>query len=714
MFKSDQPLMTLRGPDGEAISDHADEIEAAEQACAIGPGVYSLERPTQTIEVFMPDWAEQPEPEPEPEPEPDPEPEPEPDPDPKPPPSTDKPEDIRMEWNRHDYYCFTNYYRGGSAYNRGEKLTIVRAGSQTLKFASLNQAKQRTMKAGTEFTLTADGKSVATMTLAQDTKEAAIDVPVSDLSNGWHTFAIEGDGVHFLPYPVFVYRDSGQSDWMPVYATRYESTRGNDDYPYFWLKWVRRAFDPTIDPLEPRTFTPFSHVPDGDEITSARLVIGHGSEVRRPLIHRSTGIMTTAGKHRYHFHDFTKKLPPWPLLDGPRGFANAQGVTHIQIGDARQDDSPDSPRVGNCYATDTWRFFRTGPDGHLKTLLGHRTKSAPGEKGPQELELVGDWSAIPAGRRGLHEPWGFAWMPASIRVDPDADRIPDEQNRRPHITGPVVFIADTQNNRIIRGEFDPRSHDVPAKVTEFITDIADPWECVEWNGKLIVSERNSNRIAQYSMETGALERVIVEGAAVGSVKPTRLVVRWHGRDPSRAREEDVTAPEGLYVVGDWLYYASQMMAQVKRVHLIDGRIEHVTNITANFSTGNKFAKITVSDGSFLPKGTVFVGQWDNGIPDAYLPDGRKVSYGWGPSVIYDICCAIKGGRFVYGGCGEGINELRLRTEPSGGKDLSEGRRKWREQGYYLTHGEDGYGFYGLPLPWGEDDDIDALLSAWNR
>jgi len=302
-----------------------------------------------------------------------------------------------------------------------------------------------------------------------------------------------------------------------------------------------------------------------------------------------------------------------------------------------------------------------------------------------------------------------------VKVDPDAAPILEEGNRQPHLFNPVFFIADTRHGRILRAEFNFKSHKVEAVITVFIDGLNDPWECIEWRGKLIVSERLSHRVTQYSMQTAELERVIAEGAALASVNDTS---RFISRSASleRIREEDIVAPEGIYAerdetgeFTDWLGISSQAMAQVKRVHLITDEWGWTNNIKAYFSTGNKFAKLTISDGSFGPLGTEFVGQWDARMPQAILPNGDLWQYGWGPSVTYDICCAIGGGRFVYAGAGEGIYELRLRTDETRGNSTRAGHEKWIELGYHYTHGEKGFGFHGQPLPWGEDPDIDYFL-----
>ena len=40
-----------------------------------------------------------------------------------------------------------------------------------------------------------------------------------------------------------------------------------------------------------------------------------------------------------------------------------------------------------------------------------------------------------------------------------------------------------------------------------------------------------------------------------------------------------------------------------------------------------------------------------------------------------------------------------------------GRSQWQDGGYGLTHGPGGYGFYGLPLPWGKTPEMDYFLKA---
>ena len=85
---------------------------------------------------------------------------------------------------------------------------------------------------------------------------------------------------------------------------------------------------------------------------------------------------------------------------------------------------------------------------------GHNWQEDPLESG--QIELVGDWSRV-AGPKGLREPWGFVFPEFSLVTDFNHPPIPSENNQIPHIGSPVVLVADSLNNRIIRAEFNGKS-----------------------------------------------------------------------------------------------------------------------------------------------------------------------------------------------------------------------------------------------------------------
>lgn len=46
-----------------------------------------------------------------------------------------------------------------------------------------------------------------------------------------------------------------------------------------------------------------------------------------------------------------------------------------------------------------------------------------------------------------------------------------------------------------------------------------------------------------------------------------------------------------------------------------------------------------------------------------------------------------------------------------GVKYDNGNKKWRESGYRLVYGDYGFGYQGLPLPFGEDAEIDYFLTS---
>lgn len=712
MINISQPNMILTRS-GSEISRHRSAVEAMERASVEGPGTYTLVRPDATITVS----GEVVEPEPEPDPEPEPEPDPQPDP-------GTKPAAIRKRVNEAALLNFDEW-NGSSRYTRASKLTIWRDDLVSVAFDCQNMTTSggggRRVLQGAEYTLFIDGKPHATTLLAPDSKVGVFTVYTKRLAPGWHVLDISEFGEETsVPYPVFVLRgELPAQDWVPVFTGSHEIGE------WFNIDWVPAVHDPKPWPCPLREFSHFSEIP-GDNSVFLEMLTGGVTGHARRLNRNKDGILSTATKQDYFWSDFVAKLPVVELLDGPRGDNVLTMASHISIGTGQQDDEPGSPLMDNLYVTDPWRFVRVSPNGTVTTLVGYRHKSPPNywEDEP-ELELVGDWSAIPEERRGFHELWGMCWYPESLKVDNTADRIPEEGNRRPHITAPVAFLADSQNSRVCRVEFNATAHGVPPKVSEFIL-APDCWDCVSWGNSLIVSERGAHRIVKYNMQSGDLERVIVEGAALATVDRNRQVQTTGTLEERRAA--DVVAPEGLYVLGDWLYFGSAAQEQVRRVHLVDGRIEVVIPHVSGRGT---FLKIAVSDGTTGPEGTVFVSQWDVGAPDVYTPDGSKWSltpydkrglargrggksakYGYS-NTSYSSAVACGNGRVVFGSAMEGLRQISmaLPTDPDIDRNrYSAGRDKWRDQGYYLTHGDHGESFFGLPLPQG-DADIDYYLSV---
>ena len=69
---------------------------------------------------------------------------------------------------------------------------------------------------------------------------------------------------------------------------------------------------------------------------------------------------------------------------------------------------------------------------------------------------------------------------------------------------------------------------------------------------------------------------------------------------------------------------------------------------------------------------------------------------------------------LFGTAEEGLHVVSkaLETDPViDAAQYTAGQDQWQARGYRMTHGPGGYGFYGLPLPWGETPEIDYFLRA---
>ena len=692
-------------------------------------GEYSLAFTVENAPVPDPD----PDPEPEPEPEPDPDPEPEPEPEPG-----EKPASIVRTNNPARTLNFTGYWNGASArYERFQRLIIWRGDSVSVSFKVQDLSGDGGGKVlpflGEAYPVTLDGNVVAEAKVeAGVQKHATVSFSVKNLPSGWHVLDVVTPGSE-TAIPFAVYRlkhgeEIPQQQWMPSLTLSY----GIRPKGLVRLEWVPAALNPKPCPIERGTYQHFSDAVKPEALWGNRIlpVSGYNRRTNR----NADGILNTNTSMWYNWAGVVEKLPRYPLLDGPRGVGTIGSPTHVSIGEGRLSRSdPDSPLVGNLYVCDPWRVCRVTPSGHVTTLVGWRHKGIPTywEDDPLAgLELVGDWSSIPEGERGIHETWGMAWRRASLETDLSAAPIPEEGNQQPHITAPVMFIPDSQNNRVLRVEFNARAHNLPPKVTRFI-DAQDPWDCVSDYGSLYVSERKSHRICEYDDTTGELKRVIVQGLPLAELDQHHRVKRR--ADMATIQAEDVVAPEGLYLQDGWLYYGSVAMRQVKRVHLQTGEIEVVLHNIGKVGS-EEFVKIALSDGTFGPRGTIFVCDWSvrsQGLPEAYLPDGSRWYYHGNPSVSnlptgpasnidglgYSHCVGVFSGRMVCGSVQEGLTQFRLRQpdDPAIDRALyTAGVDRWMSEDLSLIYGIGGHGFYGNDLPWGYSPETDYYLEMFGH
>jgi hypothetical protein len=158
---------------------------------------------------------------------------------------------------------------------------------------------------------------------------------------------------------------------------------------------------------------------------------------------------------------------------------------------------------------------------------------------------------------------------------------------------------------------------------------------------------------------------------------------------------------------------------------------------------SRFVNVAVSDGSFGPRHAFFTTTFDNqtnGRPRGFIPFAgfayddptQPITHakGWtfqgrddytlegvgGRSVaaIYPLAVAVGNGMLVQASSGPGLDVYVQAEEGAVAPDyaaIERGHREYRDKGYRLLHGNFGWGYVDVPLPWGESADMDAFLRA---
>ena len=549
-------------------------------------------------------------------------------------------------------------------------------------------------------TLTFDGRAVAAATTVAEASSVSFDVNLANLS-GWFRTSVTGAPADWsvLDYAVFI--DKGQaSTMMPVVIGSYALVHPFPKTPYVHqFAMVPAAFRPREQPLPQRECPSFSDLPARDKLVMTQLAICRQDDKHRPV--RKGRVLCTANRQDYFWSDVTEKRPWFHMLDGPRGRGTVVCPTHLEVGTAAP---PSVGFVGNTYFCEPQRFGKVSASGEVVTLAGYRHNAPPTHwsDAQQDVQLVGDWSSIPADRRGFRELWGMAWDRRTFAIDEGAQPIPAERNLKPHVKGATAFLTDMLNNRVIKLEFAPTSHLPPPKVTEYLT-AAEPWDLVFVEPNLLyVSERKSHRIVGYDIDTRKAVRTL-----------------------------QAAEPSGLYFLDGWLYYGSLAKKSVRKVNLATGQDIVAVDLTPFVDDNSKYVKLAVSDGTFGPRGMLGVVTWSNigyGYPNLFRPDGKEID-GWlwagnarlgpmwpgqgDPAPGYATAVAFGFGRMLCGTVHEGLMQLSkaLPTDRPLPADYAEGLKQWYTRGYQLTDGHRGFGLYGQALPWGVSPEIDVFLTA---
>ena len=598
--------------------------------------------------------------------------------------------------------------------------------------------------ASATLTLCFDGVPVATKTVAATDYSVVFTVDLTNIAEGWYRTTVTGLDVSWsiLDYAAYVLKGAKAQPQskMPVVTGSYTLKKDMTTVSAHHFAWVPAQCVPTIMPLVPRDCPAFSEIPKRQNVVITQLVHGRVGDTYRPSLTKE-GIMVTAGKQPYYFYDFQKPAPTMPLLDGPRGQGSLFCPTHVEVGKCAptaKEGAALGP-IDNAYFTDPWRVGKVREDGTVVTLAGWRHTTTPQYwADPVTAELVGDWSAIPAARRGFVELWGMAWrIPA---IDYAAAPIATERGLKPHVTGVQMFVSDQRRvmpngtGRIVKLQFSPTSHAAPPVVTEFHGDGWNQCFDVVGNGHQV---HGQTPVSDADFRLWASDRM---GHSIRVLGFDGTVLETWANIPQ---------PEGLALFeradGLWLYYTSTVRAggtetgtvqnfYIRRRHTVTKEDVLIVDCKAKFPqlVGNNtlIGKIAISDGSFGPKGMIALATWANSnFSYPILIDGETgdlidwlypmqysepIVFGMGnPGMTYTSAVGIGNGRMVWGTACEGLIMVSkaLPTDTVWPASVAAGEKQWHDEGYIAAYGHYGFGHYGLPLPWGASSNIDAFLQA---
>jgi len=577
--------------------------------------------------------------------------------------------------------CFYEWNQS-SGYERFQRLIIL--GEQAeIGFHYLNFAgggATMLLPVG-QYKLLMDGAEVGTADIGAGKTYGKFQVSFTEAQSGWHIFDIVPPtpmSVAFFPMRVLV-GTFVPDEKIPVWSGSYDITHGSP----FCYAWMPPQFSPTPKPLVPRECPHFNTPISGDQLYLTNVAPMRVVNINRPNKH-SSGVMSTANFQAYHYFYLQGKTPHLSFIDGPRGVASTAMLTHIQV-----------DRHGGAYACSPWAVERIDQTGARRTRAGFRHKMPPSYYGTPDLELIGDWSQVPVNLRQFWELWGLAFWKKTLALDPNA---PPQGGGQPHLNGPQLFAASSGNHTIFRLTFPKDDFEADPVVTVFATGLARPFDVVEHNDIVYVSEENANKISKWDAATGA---------SLGTLLFTNK-------------------PQGMYLYKDWLYWGSHIApCKIERQNLVTGVREVVG--TARIDDNSQFFKMAVSDGTFGPEFTVFYVTWSNarfGMPETILPTGGSWNYynydspigGKGPywnASSYGCAVGVGNGRMYFSSAAEGLKMFSKALPGEVAVDIAKYQRggiKYRDKGYRFIHGDFTFGYYGFPLPFGEDPDMDYYMT----
>ena len=533
------------------------------------------------------------------------------------------------------------------------------------------------------YTLNLDGAPVASATVGQGVARFAFKF-TAPMTPGWRTLTVTGLGEGETQITYFAAVNGAHDGPVPVVQSSLELSQRYTDSLHAWA-WVPQG-EPVARPTPDHDYVP---VKTEAEQTSDMLVAGDAYPPTT-IVRNSSGLPLAMHPQAYYWDQIVLRGPNVLLHDGPRGVGTLCFTTHIEVGRATQTEDPASAPRKNVYACDPWRFVRVSNTGEVTTLAGWRGS-------PGAYTLVGDWSAVPADRRGFKLLWGMCWDSRTLTVDPS---LPAVDGRPPHAGNPRAYVADSMRDRICRVEFDGKSHDTPAKVSEVFNG-KGAWDCVEDGDTMIVSLRTQHKVVRMTFDGEVIDTIIERDTTLpGDAGLDQRHIAWlWSTTLEQAQAQPILAPEGLYVLDGLLYVGSRVMQQIVVVDLATKRI--VRRVPVKITGNSAFVKLAVSDGSYAPRGTIFYATFDvqeGGRWYGIKPDGSR----WNttanaryPMDSYQMSFGIGGGRMIAGGSDYGL--IRFYNGPAVDAALyGAGESEFKKMHGRLVYGPHGVGRFALP------------------
>lgn len=371
---------------------------------------------------------------------------------------------------------------------------------------------------------------------------------------------------------------------------------------------------------------------------------------------------------------------------------------------------------------------------------------------------------VPMAERYPKESWSSGFRPSSVALDQSVPPISDPPGstpEQPHIDvggiGPQAMIGDG-HGFWLRQDFEPDAHQTRA--IRRLRPANDPWGGAVWkrNGNWVGVERGANRIVELDWD-GNLVRVVLEDQAAsrfGVINPADRTFGFVGvttADVTSGRAafavrsgSKCCAPEGLSITDDdWCYVGSYAMGGFFSFHMDDplGTWRWGMCVDMDWLRQSHFVAVAAADATLgYPKDTVLCttfGIENNGLPAMWMMKPGVTAFGEpathtrkannfhafaydqanGPGgasygAVYPTAVDASMGTITFGAASGGIMLLERADATDVAYDpqaLIRGAHEWRLRGYDLIWSREGFAPHKLPLPWGENPDMDIWLKS---